>query len=506
MKDAGGDGEIRRVGGAGDIDGAVFDVDPEPFVVLGPAQVGGVVEVGGSIADGVKFDQEGVAHGAATEGFLGGAAGDRKVGRAGNAGDVDAGLVDSDVFAFVEVAAADVGGVGDRRTAGIESGHKGVSAAAEGLLGGTAGDRKVGGGRLSGEVGETPSCHGDAYGEPEATKATVAAEVGVAVLEAAAEVGRVDERGPGGVQFGHEGVASASVGFLGGVGCDGEVPGAGRARDVDAGGVDCDAAPTVVRAATEVAGVDEASRGVQFGDEGVEAAGDGALDGITRHRQTCRRRVPGDIQSSGGVDGDVRGGGEVAAGTASSQIRGVDQHGVDHECLGVVVPSNIEADPVVGQPPEAPFDAPALSPDRLVDGGDPLRECPATGEVDFEGISVEGETLGAIEGDLDDVGVGAGAHDEVVLEAAFVAVPDQVDAGIDVAVGDLGKGGHARLPVRRVITGEVVGDPGQLRRLRWSGADWSLRGASAPRCRSARRRRRGRGHGPRPESRLRQVA
>jgi hypothetical protein len=77
-------------------------------------------------------------------------------------------------------------------------------------------------------------------------------------------------------------------------------------------------------------------------------------------------------------------------------------------------------------------------------------------------LGIHFKAVGALEGEDDPVGVGARAHNEVVLQLTLVAVIDEIDAGVEVVVPHLGIRGHIGAPLGGVVADEVVGLAGQF--------------------------------------------
>ena len=100
-------------------------------------------------------------------------------------------------------------------------------------------------------------------------------------------------------------------------------------------------------------------------------------------------------------------------------------------------------------------------------------------------MAVDLDPAHTLETELDRPRIGAGADDEVVLQAAFlVAVEDEVDAGIGLLVSDLGVLGDVGSPLLRIVADEVVAPSRQ-----WIRSDDPRRGARADELHSQRGRR-----------------
>ena len=201
-----------------------------------------------------------------------------------------------------------------------------------GAGGGEGGDEGVGGapalhpleGLGGGEVGRAGDAdHGDAAD-------LVDEDAGAAVGPAPAQVGGVDELGPGRVDLGDEGVGVAVLAGLEGVRLDREVGRVGDAGDVGRPlAVDRDGRALVGVAAAEEGGVHQVvAGGAELGDEGVgEAAGHPAGRAAGARLQgpgggeAGRPGVAGDVGVAGGVDGDV----EAAVVVVAAQAGGEDE-------------------------------------------------------------------------------------------------------------------------------------------------------------------------------------
>lgn len=127
------DGEVRRLGVAGDV-GLAIGIDGDAFdkILVGPAKVGGVDEAG---AFGVDLGDEAVAEDAAAERLLDSFVGDGELPEGiGHTGDVDTILhVEGDGDAAILIkytAAAEVGGIENGGAAGVDLGDVGVEAVA----------------------------------------------------------------------------------------------------------------------------------------------------------------------------------------------------------------------------------------------------------------------------------------------------------------------------------------------------------------------------------------
>ena len=74
---------------------------------------------------------------------------------------------------------------------------------------------------------------------------------------------------------------------------------------------------------------------------------------------------------------------------------------------------------------------------------------------------VERKILGPFECKVDHAGIGPGADNEVVFELALIAIEDQIDAGVERSIACAGVVGNVSLPLRAVITEQIVGRPRQ---------------------------------------------
>ncbi len=84
----------------------------------------------------------------------------------------------------------------------------------------------------------------------------------------------------------------------------------------------------------------------------------------------------------------------------------------------------------------------------------------ATVDGDDEVAAAIDAGAAGFEGDLNGVRVGARGDDPIVLEVAFIAVVDEVDTGVGVAVADARVVGDCGAPLAGVAAGEVVGGGG----------------------------------------------
>ncbi len=82
-------------------------------------------------------------------------------------------------------------------------------------------------------------------------------------------------------------------------------------------------------------------------------------------------------------------------------------------------------------------------------------------EDQVAGIVAQNVT-GAFDVECDTVRVGFGLNDEVVFKLPLIAVIDEIDAGIDTVVPDLGVSRDVGMPFRRVISEKVVHLAGEL--------------------------------------------
>ena len=77
-------------------------------------------------------------------------------------------------------------------------------------------------------------------------------------------------------------------------------------------------------------------------------------------------------------------------------------------------------------------------------------------------LGIDLHAIRALEVEHDALRIRAGCNDEVVFELALVAVVDEVDAGIDLAVVHLRVGRHVGPPLRRIVADEVIRSSGQF--------------------------------------------
>ncbi len=260
--------------------------------------VGGVGELGD---EGVPVAGAGGLHRAGGRGEVRGGGEAADVGHARG--------VEGDGLRAVVGGAAEEGGVERAAAGGVELGDEAVP----GGVGGVAERRQEGVG--GGEVGRPG--HADDVG----VAGGVQGDGLAVVVGGAAEVGRVDECGAGGIEFGDVGVPAPAGGGLVGVD-EGEVEVAaapGEAGEVGvARGIDGDALAVVVGGAAEVGRVGEgggaALGGVELGDEDVPGAALGSLVGARGDGVVGGSGVAGEVGVARGVDGD--GGAAVVAGAA----------------------------------------------------------------------------------------------------------------------------------------------------------------------------------------------
>src|SRR5438876_4582114 len=85
----------------------------------------------------------------------------------------------------------------------------------------------------------------------------------------------------------------------------------------------------------------------------------------------------------------------------------------------------------------APFTVHLLVDDR------PSQADVATGDVQHQLASgIQPEAVSALKAERNPVQVGSGRDDEVVLETPLIAVVDQIDSGVDLAIVDPRVGGN----------------------------------------------------------------
>ena len=98
----------------------------------------------------------------------------------------------------------------------------------------------------------------------------------------------------------------------------------------------------------------------------------------------------------------------------------------------------------------------------MIDLGFLLNEVAGGGGQHEVAVSVGVDTVHAVVGEFDAVGVGSGGDDEVVFELALVAVEDHVHAGVDFRAFQLRVLRDVGDPLLGVIADEVIADAGKL--------------------------------------------
>src|SRR5204862_71828 len=148
-------------------------------------------------------------------------------------------------------------------------------------------------------------------------------------------------------------------------------------------------------------------------------------------------------------------------GATAPEVRRVRQYGVDDQGPA----GDVGCQPKAHPPIREPITTLNLSPDAvdvLVDDRLALMDWPGGGVQDEVAPAVDFEAVGAVEVEDDAAGIGAWAHDDVVLQLALVAVIDDVDARVDVVISHLGIDGDVRPPGRWIVPDEVVHLAGQF--------------------------------------------
>ena len=261
------------------------------------------------------------------------------------------------------------------------------------------------------------------------------------------------------------------VHFLVSIRRNGKIGGARLTSDIGvSGAVDGDAiagvAPTAVEdriaAASNVGGVKQCGAvGVELGYEDVPQVGGGVGFLIWTLGDRVVRGVSrsSDIGVSGRVDSN--GVGPVVC--AAAEVGAVGEDGVDYQGFGVVVAAYFEADGVVGLEGELAFDGMTLAVGFLIDDAG-LRKAirPFSPVTSRSPSRVRAELLAPGELEADGFGIGVGGDYEVVFKLSLVAVVDEVDAAIDMAVADFGVCGDIGVPFGGVVAEEVVGYTGEL--------------------------------------------
>lgn len=74
-------------------------------------------------------------------------------------------------------------------------------------------------------------------------------------------------------------------------------------------------------------------------------------------------------------------------------------------------------------------------------------------------ICVDVHLAGASDFELNPFGIGAGSYREVVFQLAVVAVIDQINSGVNAFVSDLRVRGNISLPLRGIVSYEIVDLP-----------------------------------------------
>ena len=110
---------------------------------------------------------------------------------------------------------------------------------------------------------------------------------------------------------------------------------------------------------------------------------------------------------------------------------------------------------------ERPRDRDLGRPDLLIQHRSVLGEIPRRGVDDQVTLGIDREALGSIELDADRIRVRARGDDEVIFQASAGAVIDHVNAGVHIAIGDLGIRRDICMPLGAIASDEIVAHPGR---------------------------------------------
>jgi hypothetical protein len=157
------------------------------------------------------------------------------------------------------------------------------------------------------------------------------------------------------------------------------------------------------------------------------------------------------------IDGDVVG----AVGAGPAEIAGVVEDRVDDQLAASVVVAGLERHRSVGLDDVHNRHGPG-STCLLVGEGCGEPHGLARSQIQYQvAVGVDGGSPRSLQTETDRRRVRPGMDDEVVLQPALVAVVDDVDPGIGVAVLDAPVVDHVGEPARRIVAEEVVAAPGQ---------------------------------------------
>jgi hypothetical protein len=209
-----------------------------------------------------------------------------------------------------------------------------------------------------------------------------------------------------------------------------------------------------VRVAADERRVHQLARRVEPGDEAVQDRVARRIERAGGGRKVRRIRIAGYVRVALSSERDVDG----LVATGSPEVCEIDETRVDHERTRCVICAEsepvrallterepaVDRDAAAVQDLEAPRLLVAQRAQRRLD-----QKLPARSECQPVCASVRKRNPGWIRARRDQ---------ELVLQLAVRAAEDHVDAGPEVAVDDLAKGGDPRPPRRRIAADEVV-DP-----------------------------------------------
>ncbi len=149
-----------------------------------------------------------------------------------------------------------------------------------------------------------------------------------------------------------------------------------------------------------------------------------------------------------------------AVGARPAEVGRINDRGIDDESESRVVRGDLETDLMIPSEREASVDRLPLAVLLLVDDRLGQAHLAAVERHDEVSLCVE-RRRASPEAEVDACGVGAGLHDEVVLELAPATVVHEVDAWIYVRVRDFRISRHVRVPLRWVAAAVVIDLAGQ---------------------------------------------
>ena len=135
------------------------------------------------------------------------------------------------------------------------------------------------------------------------------------------------------------------------------------------------------------------------------------------------------------------------------------QHRVDHDGLAGIVARNLEPHRAFGSPHIPTRDEAPANFRLLVDDRAQVVELVISDADHQVAAGLDAYLVRTFENKLDPTGVGAGCQLEVVFQAAVVAVPHEVDPGVDTGILDPRKVWNVRSPFRGIVSEEVVALP-----------------------------------------------